>query len=420
MDQAPSEGGTAVVLLSIMVPTRNRPTLVRQAIESVERQEFVDFELVVSDNSTPRDDALGKEIHSRGDPRYRYVAPQRDLDMGDHWEFATTHLQGEYVLTLGDRWLLFPGALASLAAQIKRHMPEVMSFGGSHLYSDEPPLALRRPRFSGRTEAFESADVAKVCSLCVFPAGLPTMVNSVVRRDVLSNMQRAYGSVFAGAVAPDVSFGTHMLDSIPRFHYFDQPLALNHGLLHSNGRLIDQGKNEGAAQDFLSRLDLRGGLVNAPVPAIRTNLNIRVHEYERTRSHQRSGQFVATDPHEYYLAMLFELRERGSPDPEADALLEEFRVRNGIGRPRAVRGGLRGFVRTPAMRRLLEPLLDAIHRALWVNLGNRPAGRFDSLDVLFEHEAAHPPEPNAARPMLLTPLQRAWLQKAAPALAARL
>lgn len=72
------------------------------------------------------------------------------------------------------------------------------------------------------------------------------------------------------------------------------------------------------------------------------------------------------------------------------------------------------------MRRLLEPLLDAIHRALWVNLGNRPAGRFDSLDVLFEHEAAHPPEPNAARPMLLTPLQRAWLQKAAPALAARL
>jgi glycosyltransferase involved in cell wall biosynthesis len=409
-----------VVLFSVMTPTRNRSTFVRQTIDAVMRQDFQDFELVVSDNSTPRDQELEEALREKMDPRIVYVAPPHAMGMGEHWEFAANRLKGDYVLTIGDRWLLLPGALARLAAEIRQHRPDVMSFASSHLYSDDPPLALRRPRFSGRTCWFNSLDVARACSLSVFPAGLPTMVNSVVRHAALLEMQHAYGSVLAGAAAPDVSFGMHMLDSLPGFHYYDRPLVLNHGLSQSNGRLLDQGKIEGASRDFLAKLELQGSLSYAPIPNIHSNHNIRVHEYERMRSRQRSGRFVRVDSQQYYLAMLFELQERDHLDPIATSLLEEFRARNDLSSRRVVRGGLSGFIRTPMVRRLIEPVLDALHRVTTVNIGNRPAGRFRTLEALFAHEQGHPPEPNAGRAMLLTPLQRVWLQQAEPLLADRL
>ncbi len=39
-------------LFSIVIPTRDRPNLLKDAIQSALEQEFDDYEIIVSDNST--------------------------------------------------------------------------------------------------------------------------------------------------------------------------------------------------------------------------------------------------------------------------------------------------------------------------------------------------------------------------------
>jgi glycosyltransferase involved in cell wall biosynthesis len=92
------------LLFSIVIPTRNRPELAAIAIKSVLRQDFQDFEVVVSDNSSPEDEPeLEKVVAKTADSRVRYVRPPAELTMGEHWEFALGHARGEYVGYLTDR-----------------------------------------------------------------------------------------------------------------------------------------------------------------------------------------------------------------------------------------------------------------------------------------------------------------------------
>jgi glycosyltransferase involved in cell wall biosynthesis len=385
------------MFFSIVIPTRNRPTLAREALFSVMKQGFRDIEIVVSDSSTPRDAALEAHIAHLGDARIRYIAPPTTMKMGEHWAFAMADLNGEYIVVVADRWLLFPGALEKLRGQISEFDSPVISYTGPHIYRDIAPYELRRPRFTGRTYWYDSTSVAKMCSLSVFPIGLPTMANSFVRRDVFNQICITHPDVLRGSVAPDVSVGMHLLDGIDGFHYFDLPLALSRGLAENNGQLIDLGRREKAAADFASRLGNGGGLSYAPIPDLFSNHNIRIHEYLRTRHSQTSDRFINIDKQQYYRALVFEIGERDVYDERVAHMVEAYRIEHSLRASTGTRGGVRARVRSTHVKRRLEPVLNALHGFTGMNIGNRPAGRYESLDAVLADDEAHPPHPNSSR-----------------------
>ena len=107
------------------MPTRNRVDLLRYAIESVRRQDYDDWEIVVSDNDSTDD--TERYVRSLSDERIRYRRCERFVPVTDNWNNALAESRGDYVVMLGDDDCLLPGYFGKLAALIgKFSAPEVV------------------------------------------------------------------------------------------------------------------------------------------------------------------------------------------------------------------------------------------------------------------------------------------------------
>lgn len=109
--------------LSVVIPTFNRGGLFREALQSVLRQQPVEYswELLVVDN-TPLDEegftpAL-KVVLELDDPRVLYYHNRENIDTGYNWNRGVELARGEWVCFLHDDDVLFPDALYHIGRQI--------------------------------------------------------------------------------------------------------------------------------------------------------------------------------------------------------------------------------------------------------------------------------------------------------------
>jgi glycosyltransferase involved in cell wall biosynthesis len=94
---------------SVLLPTLNRLEYLKLALESVLRQDFDDWEAVVSDNCSQED--IGGYVESLGDSRIVYTRTERSVPVTDNWNHALAHSRGDYVVMLGDDDALLGGYL---------------------------------------------------------------------------------------------------------------------------------------------------------------------------------------------------------------------------------------------------------------------------------------------------------------------
>lgn len=116
----------------MLIPTRDRPAYVRNALESVLNQSFGDFEVVVCDNY--KNASCKAEVEAFADGRIRYVTPPSPLAMHENWEFAIDQARGDFVLVLIDKTLLRLNALERLQAATQSHPAEVYSWTSDAYY----------------------------------------------------------------------------------------------------------------------------------------------------------------------------------------------------------------------------------------------------------------------------------------------
>jgi len=377
------------LFFSIVIPTRNRPELAAIAIKSVLRQDFQDFEVVVSDNSSPEDEPeLEKTVANVADRRVRYVRPPAELTMGEHWEFALGHARGEYVGYLTDRMVFKRDALSRLHGEITRLQSAVISYSSSGILELEPPYRLQRPPFSGRTETFDSDWVVSLLARSISPWGAPCMLNSFTTHELLADMKAAYGSLMA-SVAPDAGFCVHVLDYVDRFDYLDEPLMISHGRATSNGAGFGSGQLNASAREFAERIVRQGGLPFAPIPEIVNNHNIRPYSLARMRAEQRSGRFIELDLVAYCRELAAELTLQGRNAPTQDwASLETFMTAHGI-------ASSAGVPHRPVLTRAAQPVFQVANDWLGINPLNRPVGRFASVEDALTYDETRPSKPNS-------------------------
>lgn len=115
-------------LVSVLIPTRDRLPLLRQAIETVRRQDFADWEVIVSDNASS-DDVI-TAVTSLGDPRIRCIRSSFPVPVTENWNRALEASTGRWLIMLGDDDGLLPGTLARLAALIDQHQPDAIYVNG--------------------------------------------------------------------------------------------------------------------------------------------------------------------------------------------------------------------------------------------------------------------------------------------------
>lgn len=92
--------------ITIAIPTYNRVSLLKEAIESVMAQTYTDFELLISDNASI--DETRKVVSSFKDSRIRYCRNRKNIGMMNNWNKCIELSQGKYLMILGDDDKLYP------------------------------------------------------------------------------------------------------------------------------------------------------------------------------------------------------------------------------------------------------------------------------------------------------------------------
>jgi len=114
------------IKFSILIPTKDRLELLKEAVSSVLNQSYNCWELVISDNCSSDD--IEEYIVSLHDERIVYYRQPEPVSVTDNWNTANDMASGEYMIMLGDDDALLPNALEELAKRILDEYPQVICF----------------------------------------------------------------------------------------------------------------------------------------------------------------------------------------------------------------------------------------------------------------------------------------------------
>lgn len=107
------------LLISIVIPTRNRLSLVKDAIYSVIHQGYPHWECVVFDNNS--EESFEQDIAAFNDSRIRYIRSETFLPVTDSWNRAIDAATGDYITLLGDDDGLTPDFMSCIEFIVKQH-----------------------------------------------------------------------------------------------------------------------------------------------------------------------------------------------------------------------------------------------------------------------------------------------------------
>lgn len=119
-------------VFSVLIPTRNRLSLLLDAISTVRKQTFPDWQLVVADNASAED--VGGAIAGLEDDRIVFVRTETSLPVTENWNRAMDAATGSHVVMLGDDDGLVPGYFERcLAVMAALGRPDFLYHGAFHV-----------------------------------------------------------------------------------------------------------------------------------------------------------------------------------------------------------------------------------------------------------------------------------------------
>jgi glycosyltransferase involved in cell wall biosynthesis len=121
------------VKFSVLLPTRNRLEYLKYAIESVRRQDYGDWEIIVSDNFS--EDDIAGFVSSLGEDRARYFRTSEFVSVTTNWNNALSNAVGDYMVMLGDDDCLMPQYFSRMLKLIESHGQPELIYTSGYLYA---------------------------------------------------------------------------------------------------------------------------------------------------------------------------------------------------------------------------------------------------------------------------------------------
>jgi hypothetical protein len=256
---------------SVLIPTRDRLEYLLQAIETVRRQDYPSWEIVVSDNASQME--VSSSVRALGDPRIQYLRQPDPIPVTENWNAALTASSGNWMVMLGDDDGLMPGALQRAKEVIEQFNPDSLYVGAwSLIYPGAVPaepngavrpyfsplLASRQPFILGHKDA--QALVARAARF-EMPVTF-NMQHTWVRRDLVDRLS-SEGPFFRSPY-PDFYATNAVLASAERLVVCPDPLVAIGITPKSFGSFYFSGR-EGDGVTFL------GNPINSSSPSGRAD-----------------------------------------------------------------------------------------------------------------------------------------------------
>jgi hypothetical protein len=229
-------------LLSVVIPTLNRPDTLQHAMATLAAQAGVDYEFVIQNNGGNSE--IAALVGALDDPRFRHFATPGVVTMTENWEHALTNASGEYVTFIGDDDGLMPDACAVATSILSRSDVELLSWAPYAYYWPQYYHAGFRNRlvaavdYRFTVERIASRDeLVRFYSYQAHYSRLPMIYNSFVRRDVIERARRRLGRYFVGS-SPDVTSGIVNAALSESFVRLTRPLSISGLSRHSTGHTL--------------------------------------------------------------------------------------------------------------------------------------------------------------------------------------
>lgn len=234
--------------LSIIVPTRERPSTLKHCLRTIVSQTYTDIEIIVSDNKSTEE--TKRTVDGFSDNRIKYIRPEERLGMSEHWEFALSHAQGEWVTFIGDDDGLMPGAVNELFSIINKNkdIKAVQSALCKFIWPSIDEKKTSRLTFSTR-KGFEIRKtkpwLKKLLRGDEQFASLPYIyTGGFLHADVIDEIKKKTGGSFFLSITPDVYSAIATSLTLDEYIYSYTPLAVAGLSAHSNGNNMRSWKAE--------------------------------------------------------------------------------------------------------------------------------------------------------------------------------
>jgi glycosyltransferase involved in cell wall biosynthesis len=133
--------------ISVLMPAYNAERYLKEAIESIIKQSFTDFELiVVDDGSTDQTGKILQEL-AGGDPRIHLFANQKNLGIVRTLNLGLVECKGKYIARMDADDISLPNRLQIQYDYLEAH-PEVGALGSALSYIDGQSKELHVNRYS--------------------------------------------------------------------------------------------------------------------------------------------------------------------------------------------------------------------------------------------------------------------------------
>ena len=170
-------------LLSIVLPVHGVAGYLRECLDSILSQTFIDFEVVAVDDHSPDNCGEILDEYASRDPRVRVVHLSDNVGLGRARNVGLDEAVGDYVWFVDSDDLVPAGSVKAIAATITRTDPDVVLIDHARLYTSGQTKRSRLGRkfrdSDFRDEPFAAADEPFVLR------PLHTAWSRVVRRDFL-------------------------------------------------------------------------------------------------------------------------------------------------------------------------------------------------------------------------------------------
>jgi glycosyltransferase involved in cell wall biosynthesis len=118
---------------SVLLPTRNRLELLKYAVETVRRQDYDNWEIIISDNYSEED--IAGYVNSLKEPRIKYHRTESFIPVTDNWNNALEKSTGDYVIMLGDDDCLMKGFFSTIKKLVETFKKPDFIYSNAYLYA---------------------------------------------------------------------------------------------------------------------------------------------------------------------------------------------------------------------------------------------------------------------------------------------
>lgn len=232
--------------LTVLVPTRDRADTLLHCLKTILAQPNENMEILVSDNfSSPETKQV---FDSFSDKRLRYIRTSERMGMSEHWDFALSHVTGDWVTVIGDDDGLLPNAVDKFFA-IANANPEIKAITFMNCWYRWPlndeggKLSIIKSKGYEVRDCKDSLIRTMKGEIIVLPA---IYTGGFVKTEVLTKIRElSPNKQLIHSMIPDVYCSMAFASVLDKYIYCNEPVAIAGSSKHSNGR---QHKNKSHEQ----------------------------------------------------------------------------------------------------------------------------------------------------------------------------